>query len=130
MVWAFLGRRGALQVPLNHSLIVKHKKVRPVDLPQWYTGRTTHTRRCPVTAPSNEAVGQLLGVSHATVSRYKSGDRLPTIDIMGKIAEVLNWSMDDQYAARQSGNYAREFIARLPDSTPVGAVGKAAAEDQ
>jgi transcriptional regulator with XRE-family HTH domain len=83
-----------------------------------------------VTAPSNEAVGRLLGVSHATVSRYKSGDRLPTIDIMGKIATVLNWSMDDQYAARQRGSYASEFIAHLPDDSAVGAVGEDAPEDQ
>lgn len=83
-----------------------------------------------MTAPSNERIGQLLGVSHASVSRYKSGDRLPTIEVMGKIAETLKWSMDDQFAARQAGTYAREFVARLPDDSTLGAVGKDAAKDQ
>lgn len=83
-----------------------------------------------MTAPSNELVGQVLGVSHAAVSRYKSGDRLPTIDVMGKIAEVLGWSIDDQYAARQSGNYASEFAARVSNHAALGAVGQAATTDQ
>ncbi len=72
--------------------------------------------------PSNEEVGHRLGVSHATVSRYKSGDRFPTIDILAKIAEVYDWSIDDQYAARQKGTYANEFAERVAGDSAVGAV--------
>ena len=83
-----------------------------------------------MTAPSNETIGQLLGVSHATISRYRSGDRLPNIDMMGVIARKLNWSLDDQYKARQSGSYAREFIAHLPSDLAGGALGEDAASNQ
>lgn len=78
-----------------------------------------------MTAPSNETVGQLLGVSHASVSRYKSGDRLPELDVMAQIAQVFEWPLDDQYAARQNGTYADEFtkrVGRLGDHPAVGAV--------
>lgn len=78
-----------------------------------------------MTTPSNEAIGQQLGVSHATVSRYKSGDRFPELDVMAKIADLLNWTMDDQYKARQDGTFADEFNTRIrgmADRDPVGAV--------
>lgn len=80
--------------------------------------------------PSNEEVGRLLGVSHAAVSRYKSGDRLPAIELMGKISEVYGWSMDDQWKARQNGTYADEFTARVAGGTAVGTVGQGPAEDK
>lgn len=73
--------------------------------------------------PSNESLGRLLGVSHATISRYRSGDRLPEIDVMGKIAAEFGWSMDDQYAARVSGDYAGEFERRVVAVADRRAVG-------
>lgn len=83
-----------------------------------------------MTAPSNEKVGKLLGVSHATVSRYRSGDRLPNIDVMGRIARILGWSMDDQYRAREAGSYATEFTLRVSDEPTVGAMGQTATTNQ
>lgn len=83
-----------------------------------------------MTSPTNDEIGQLIGVTHATVSRYKSGDRLPTIDVMGQIAEAFKWSMDDQYAARQAGTYASEFSQRVAARAAVGALGENAATNQ
>jgi transcriptional regulator with XRE-family HTH domain len=86
-----------------------------------------------VTTPSNEAIGQQLGVSHATVSRYKSGDRFPELDVMAKIAELFDWTMDDQYKARQTGTFADEFNRRvrgMANSDSLGAVVQAPSAHQ
>lgn len=86
-----------------------------------------------MSAPSNMRMGELLGVSHATVSRWKSGDRLPELANMQKISAELGWSLDDQVQARDNGKYASEFSRRLSaveSGDPVGTVGQAAAQDQ
>jgi transcriptional regulator with XRE-family HTH domain len=84
-----------------------------------------------VTGPSNEALGQLLGVSHAAISRYKSGDRFPDLDVLARIAELADWSMDDQYRARQNGTYSDEFGRRLARvALERGTVEQDAASDQ
>lgn len=86
-----------------------------------------------MTEPSNVTLGARLGVSHATVSRWRSGDRLPELANMQKINKELGWSLDDQVAARDSGKYASEFSRRigiLESGDPVGAVGKEAPADQ
>jgi transcriptional regulator with XRE-family HTH domain len=79
---------------------------------------------------SNEEVGRRLGVSHAAVSRYRSGDRFPAIELMGKIAEVFGWSMDDQWKARQNGTYANEFTARVASGAALGTMGESPTKDQ
>lgn len=79
---------------------------------------------------SNDSLGKELGVTHATISRYRSGDRLPTLDIMATIAAQFGWSLDDQYKARQNGNYQREFESRVVDVADRRTLGKDAAEDQ
>lgn len=63
------------------------------------------------TSPTNEALGELLGISHATVSRIKSGHRLPSLEVMDKIRELYGWSLDDQTDARNEGTYAERFQA-------------------
>lgn len=83
-----------------------------------------------MTAPSNDAVGRLLEVSHATVSRYKSGDRFPELDVLYRISTLFEWSIDDQYRARMNGTYADEFSKRVADHPALGAVVKDAAPDQ
>jgi transcriptional regulator with XRE-family HTH domain len=71
-----------------------------------------------VDAPvTNEALGGLLGISHATVSRIKSGTRLPSLEVMNKIRELYNWTIDDQTDARTNGTYAEQFCARVANRT-------------
>lgn len=80
--------------------------------------------------PTNEKVGQEIGVSHATVSRYRSGSRHPEIATMSEIADKFKWSIDDQYAAQQSGEYAREFEIRVVSELGRRSVVEDAAPDQ
>jgi transcriptional regulator with XRE-family HTH domain len=58
---------------------------------------------------SNTALGELLGVSHATVSRIRSGDRNPGLDVMIQIAKLTGWSIDDQVKARDLDAYPTCF---------------------
>lgn len=83
-----------------------------------------------MTVPSNTELGDLLGVSHATVSRWRSGDRLPEISNMEKIKDALGWSVDDQVKARSAGKYADEFSRRVESRYPVGTMGQTATTDQ
>jgi transcriptional regulator with XRE-family HTH domain len=62
---------------------------------------------------TNEELGELLGISHATVSRIKSGHRLPSLGVMDKIRELYGWSIDDQTDARNGDTYAIEFNQRV-----------------
>ncbi len=43
----------------------------------------------------NTAFGKMLGVSHATISRYRSGDRAPDPDTLAAIARTLGVSADE-----------------------------------
>lgn len=58
---------------------------------------------------SNIKLGELLGLSHASVSRYRSGDRLPSSETMAEISRLTGWTMDEQYKARTAGTYAEKF---------------------
>lgn len=58
---------------------------------------------------SNIKLGELLGLSHASVSRYRSGDRLPSSGVMAQISRLTGWTMDSQYKARDEGTYPAEF---------------------
>jgi transcriptional regulator with XRE-family HTH domain len=70
------------------------------------------------TSPTNEELAGLLGVSHATVSRIRSGDRLPSLQVMQKIRELYGWTLDEQWDARNAGTYADQFC-RTVDQGPV-----------
>lgn len=58
---------------------------------------------------SNIKLGELLGLSHASVSRYRSGDRLPSSETMAEISRLTGWTMDEQYKCRTNGTYAEKF---------------------
>lgn len=58
---------------------------------------------------SNTELGAALGVSHASVSRIRSGDRLPSIRVMSRIATLTGWDVGEQVEAREEGTYAEEF---------------------
>lgn len=58
---------------------------------------------------SNTAVAALIGLTHAQVSRIRSGDRLPSIETMMNIHKVFGWSMDEQATARLQNLYGPRF---------------------
>lgn len=49
---------------------------------------------------TNQALGDALGVSHAQVSRYRSGDRVPTDLVMLKIGRLTDWPVEQQIKAK------------------------------
>jgi transcriptional regulator with XRE-family HTH domain len=78
---------------------------------------------------TNRRVAQLLDLTHSGVSRIRSGDRLPSIDLMSTIAKVLDWPVNEQFAARDKGRDAyktgfeeavRRYAENHPDVEPDG----------
>lgn len=68
--------------------------------------------------PPHSAVAKVLGLTVATVSRIRSGDRLPSLNVMRLISESYDWSLDDQLVSRDEGTYANEFNRQLAESHP------------
>lgn len=62
--------------------------------------------RAPVT---NERVAELLGVHHSMVSRLRSGERFPSVQLMTKIEEIFRWKMSAQAKVFATPGYARGF---------------------
>ena len=62
---------------------------------------------------TNVQVGDDIGLAHSTVSRIRSGDRLPSIDIMVEIARVYGWSVERQIEARMADRYTGRFERML-----------------
>lgn len=58
-------------------------------------------------------MARVLQVSEATVSRLVSGDRQPSLELMVKIKSVLNWKLDPQAEALQSGKYGEVFAEKM-----------------
>lgn len=60
---------------------------------------------------TNAAVGELIGLTHAGVSRIRSGERLPSITVMQAIAEHFSWDLSAQAVTRAKGGkrYSEEF---------------------
>jgi transcriptional regulator with XRE-family HTH domain len=63
---------------------------------------------------TNQEVGELIGLSHSAVSRIRSGQRFPGLNVMLTISQQFDWPLDDQMQARRhSVNYAAEFDRRV-----------------
>lgn len=60
-------------------------------------------------AISNTQVGADIGLDYTTVSRIRSGQRLPSIDVMVQIELRYGWSVGDQARARTDDKFAEEF---------------------
>lgn len=63
---------------------------------------------------TNEALGQALGVTHATISRIRSGSRLPSGEVMSAIAVLMEWPIEEQMQLKlaqteKSPSYAQGF---------------------
>lgn len=50
-----------------------------------------------------------LGVSLATVSRVRSQDRNPTLDLMSRISKVYGWPIGEQATAWEAGKWLHGF---------------------
>lgn len=62
---------------------------------------------------TNQQVADDLGVSHATISRIRSGDRVPSVELMATIESVMGLKMNAQVRARLNGQYADLFEKAL-----------------
>jgi predicted transcriptional regulator len=60
-------------------------------------------------SPSNVEVADVLGVSDAAVSRFRSGSRVPRMPTQTLIAEKFGWSLADQAQAHSAGTWAEGF---------------------
>lgn len=65
------------------------------------------------TRPTHQVVADRLDLTVATVSRLRSGERLPSLDTMTEIKEMTGWSLDLQALAKSSGTYHVELETRL-----------------
>lgn len=59
-----------------------------------------------------------IGASQAHVSRLRSGDRLPSMELMWAVEPVLGWPAAEQMAAVRRKSYHTELNARLDADTP------------
>lgn len=66
----------------------------------------------PAPRVSNQELGVLIGLSHSSVSRLRSGERGTSVQVMLKVERLLSWDLHDQIAQRDKGKYA-EKLERL-----------------
>jgi len=55
---------------------------------------------------TNREVGELVGLTHSTISKYRSGTRTPSLDVMVKISSALDWPLEQQITAVLEDVYA------------------------
>lgn len=73
-------------------------------------------------AITNALVGEIIGMSHAGVSRLRSGHRHPSIPTMVRIARKFGWTVEEQVALfSPPGAYAAKFEAILVNAYGVAA---------
>ena len=71
---------------------------------------TDVTTRALVT---NQRVAEDLGITHSAVSRIRSGDRLPSLALVRRIAARYGWRVEDQIEDLDPERYAAAFEAVL-----------------
>lgn len=62
---------------------------------------------------TNSQIAEALGLSESGVSRLRSGDRLPSLEVMQKIELKYGWTVQGQSNARQAGDWTKAFVAVL-----------------
>lgn len=60
-------------------------------------------------AITNVRIASDIGLDHTTVSRIRSGDRMPSLDVMIEIERVYKWAIPLQVVARATDDYAGAF---------------------
>lgn len=58
---------------------------------------------------TNQRVAEELGVTHAHISRIRSGDRLPSLQLVRRINARFGWSVTEQIADLDPKRYAEAF---------------------
>jgi transcriptional regulator with XRE-family HTH domain len=58
-------------------------------------------------------MAEIVGCSEATISRLRSGDRTPSVRLMQEIRRVLSWSLDEQAAAIERGDFGALFTGKM-----------------
>lgn len=64
---------------------------------------------------SNVELGELIGLSHSSASRVRSGQRAPGYRVMLAIEREFGWPFKDQIAVldRSRGDYGRQLEKRV-----------------
>lgn len=62
---------------------------------------------------TNQRVAEDLGITHSAVSRIRSGDRLPSLQLVRKIEAVFGWPVSEQIEDLDPHRYAVAFEAVL-----------------
>jgi len=62
---------------------------------------------------TNQQVADDIGITHSAVSRIRSGDRLPSIQLVRKIAATYGWPVEQQIEDLDPARYAVAFEAVL-----------------
>ena len=61
---------------------------------------------------TNGELGVLMGLSHSSVSRLRSGERGTSTTVMLTVEKELGWDLHDQIQRRDDGTYAEELERR------------------
>lgn len=64
---------------------------------------------------TNQRIADDLGVTHSAISRIRSGDRRPSLEVMLKIMDIYGWSLEVQALAWTMGQYSAEFEIYLAE---------------
>lgn len=63
----------------------------------------------PTTTLLNRAVATDLDLSESGVSRLRSGDRMPSLELMQRIEKEYGWAVQAQSNARAAGDWTGAF---------------------
>jgi len=64
---------------------------------------------------TNQELGELIGLSHSSVSRLRSGERGTSTTVMLRVEEALGWDLHDQIKSRDDGTYASKLEGLATD---------------
>lgn len=68
-------------------------------------------------------VSNRIGASVSTISRWRSGGRVPSFKQMQRIEETIGWPVPEQAAARQRSEWTTTFESKLRETFAVEAEG-------
>lgn len=62
---------------------------------------------------TNQKVAEDLKITHSAVSRIRSGDRRPSLEVMLRIMDLYGWSLEVQALSWSLGLYPKDFESTL-----------------